>query len=200
MILLNGGWLDGFWEWIKPVDAWLLFRVNQGMQSDTLDSFLPFFRETSFWIPLYLFLLVFILQNFGMKGIWWSLGVVLTAALSDLVSSQLIKETIWRVRPCQDPDIGARINFIINYCPTSSSFTSSHATTHFAQATFFYLTLRHTGKWWILAYAWAFLIGFSQVYVAVHYPFDVICGALIGCLVGFAVSRLFHRQFGVLQL
>ena len=200
MILLNVRWLDSFWEWIRPVDSWLLFSVNHGMQHDLLDTFLPLFRETSFWFPLYLFLLVFILQHFGMKGIWWALGVILTAALSDLLSSQVIKETIWRVRPCQDLEIASRINFIINYCPTSSSFTSSHATTHFAQATFFYLTLRHTGKWWMLAYAWAFLIGFSQVYVAVHYPFDVLCGALIGCLVGLAVTRLFHRQFGVLQL
>ena len=200
MILLFAGWLADFWEWIKPLDGWLLFKVNPGLHQPLLDSFVPLFRETSFWIPLYLFLLVFVLQNFGTKGIWWALGVVLIAATADLLSSQLIKQTIWRVRPCQDPDFASRIFFIINYCPKSSSFTSSHATTHFAQATFFYLTLRHTSKWWKLAFVWAFLIGFSQVYVAVHYPFDVLCGALIGCLVGLAVAGLFHRQFGKLEL
>ena len=200
MILLNGSWLDGFWEWIRPVDVWLLFRVNHGMHSDTLDTFVPFFRETSFWIPLYLFLLVFILQNFGKKGIWWCLGVVLTAVVADLVSSQLIKETIWRVRPCQDPEISSQINFIINYCPTSSSFTSSHATTHFAQATFFYLTLRHLSKWMRWVFLWALLISYAQIYVGVHYPSDVFCGAIIGCIIGWLMSKLFSKQVGMLSL
>ena len=198
MYLLNPGSTAAFWKWIEPVDQWLLRQVNVGMNHPVFDLLLPLFRETLFWMPLYVFLLVFILQNFGSKGIWWALAVILTAAVSDLISSQVIKQIIWRTRPCQDADLAARIYFIINYCPQSSGFTSSHATSHFAQATFFYLTLRHTSNWWKLAFVWAFLIAFSQVYVGVHYPFDVICGAMLGCLVGWVITKLYNRQFGLL--
>jgi len=187
-----------FWKWINPADSWLLQLVNQKLSNPILDTVAPLFRETLFWIPVYIFLLVFILQNFGSKGLWWALAVVLVAAVSDLVSSQVIKQLIWRTRPCQDVVLSGKIYFFINYCPTSSGFTSSHATTHFAQATFFYLTLRHTSKWWKLAFVWAFMIAFSQVYVAVHYPFDVFCGAILGCIIGWTITKLYNRQFGLL--
>ncbi|HUR10202.1 MAG TPA: phosphatase PAP2 family protein [Flavitalea sp.] len=200
MVLLADSWLNEFWDWIRPADSWLLYRINQDLQLPLLDYLALFFRETIFWTPLYLFLLVFILWNFGSKGWWWVLAVILVVALSDLISSQLIKELCWRLRPCRDPDIAGTLRFIINYCPASSSFTSSHTTTHFAQATFFYLTLRHTSSWWKLAFLWAFLIGFSQIYVGVHYPFDVLCGGLLGWLIGWAVYKLYYRQFGLLLL
>lgn len=195
MHLLNPG-SAAFWKWIEPVDQWLLHQINVEMSNPILDLFFTFFRETLFWMPLYIFLLVFILQNFGTKGIWWALAVILTAAVSDLISSQVVKQIIWRTRPCQDPFLTGKIYFFVNYCPHGSAFTSSHATSHFAQATFFYLTLHHTSKWWKLAFVWAFLIAFSQVYVAVHYPFDVICGAILGCIVGWVITILYNRQFG----
>jgi undecaprenyl-diphosphatase len=92
------------------------------------------------------------------------------------------------------------IRFIINYCPKSSSFTSSHATTHFGQAMFYFITLRHIGKWWMLAFGWAFAIVYTQVYVGVHYPSDVTCGALLGCIIGWVTGKLFIKQTGMLSL
>jgi undecaprenyl-diphosphatase len=147
-----------------------------------------------------LFLLVFIIVNFGKKGWWWCLGVALTAAISDIISSQIIKELFFRTRPCRDEEVMHHIRFFVNYCPTSSSFTSSHATTHFAQAIFIYLTLRHTSKWWLLILLWAFSIGYTQVYVGVHYPVDILGGALIGICIGWMVSHAFRKQFGILRL
>ena len=92
------------------------------------------------------------------------------------------------------------IRVLVNYCPMSSSFTSSHACNHFAAATFIFSTLRHTGRWWWIVFAWAFFISYSQIYVGVHYPVDVLCGAILGCLIGLGVSLLFRRQFGMLTL
>ena len=128
------------------------------------------------------------------------MAVILIAAISDIISSQIIKQTIFRLRPCRDEEVSSMIRFFVNYCPGSSSFTSSHATTHFGQATFFYLTLRHTSKWWGLIFVWAFAIAYTQVYVGVHYPFDVFCGGLMGCLIGWAMSKAFHSQIGTLNL
>jgi Membrane-associated phospholipid phosphatase len=194
-ILLN------FWQHIQPFDFWLLTHINQDWGNSFLDTVLPYLRETLFWVPLYFFLVLFVTMNFGVKGWWWILGFILVAALSDVISSKLIKENVMRPRPCRDLSVLQHIRFFVNYCPGSSSFTSSHATSHFAQAMFMFLTLRHIiGKWSWLIFVWAFLIAYTQVYVAVHYPFDVISGALLGCGIGFAVTKLFHKQIGMLSL
>jgi membrane-associated phospholipid phosphatase len=190
-----------FWHTIQPFDTWLLTHINQDWSNSFLDTVLPYMRETLFWIPLYLFLLLFVTMNFGVKGLWWVMAVALTAALSDIISSQVIKQIIWRVRPCQDEQVSLQIRFFINYCPGSSSFTSSHATSHFAQGMFFFITLRHViGKWAWLFLGWAFIIAYTQIYVGVHYPFDVFCGSLLGCGIGFAMSKMFHSRIGMLAV
>jgi membrane-associated phospholipid phosphatase len=189
-----------FWQHIQPVDVWLITHINQQWGNGFLDTVLPFMRETLFWVPLYLFLLLFVTGNFGARGWWWVLGAVLTAALADILSSQVIKQTVMRTRPCQDADVSVQLRFFINYCPQSSSFTSSHSTSHFSQAMYFFLTLRHVTKWSGLFFVWAFVIAYTQVYVGVHYPFDVLCGAILGCLIGFLMAKMFHKQRGILSL
>lgn len=197
----SGGILLTFWQHIQPFDTWLLTHINQDWGNSFLDTVLPYMRETLFWVPFYLFMILFVTMNFKAKGWWWVLGVILTAAVSDIISSQLIKTNVMRVRPCQDEDVAAHIRFFINYCPRSSSFTSSHACSHFAQAMFFFLTLRNVmGKWAGLFFLWAFVIAYTQVYVGVHYPFDVFCGAMIGCGIGFAIGKIFLNKVGMLSL
>ncbi len=190
-----------FWNLIQPVDTWLITHINQNWGSPFLDTILPYMRETLFWIPLYLFLLLFVTMNFGRQGWWWVLGILLTAAISDVISSQIIKQIVMRDRPCQDLIVSQQIRFFINYCPGSSSFTSSHATSHFAQAMFFFLTLRPViGNWARLFFLWAFIIAYTQVYVGVHYPFDVFCGALLGCGIGWTTGTIFNKQIGMFSL
>ena len=190
-----------FWDRIQPFDSWLITHINQDWSNSFLDTVLPYMRETLFWIPLYMFLLLFVTSNFGIKGWWWVMGVVLCAALSDLISSQFIKKTIWRTRPCRDEIMGPQLRFFINYCPGSSSFTSSHAFSHFAQGAFFFSTVRPVlGRWANLVLVWAFIIAYTPVYVGVHYPFDVFCGALLGSGIGLSLSKLFHKRIGMLTV
>jgi membrane-associated phospholipid phosphatase len=200
MYLLQVKTVSPFWDYIDPADQWLIKHINQTWGNSLFDTVLPFLRETGFWLPLYLMLAMFVCINFGVRGVWWILGFLLTAALADIISSQIIKQTIWRIRPCQDPEIGPQLRFFINYCPGSSSFTSSHATTHFGQAMFFYLTLRSVFRQAWLFFIWAFMIAYTQVYVGVHYPFDVICGGILGCGIGFITSKLYLKQVGMLSL
>lgn len=199
MHLLANNALNSFFNWIQSNDRALLERINTTWSHPLLDTVTPFLRETQVWYPMYLFLLLYAVYNFKGIGWWWVLGVLLTAALADLVSSQLIKENIHRLRPCRDPALASSIRFFVNYCPQSSSFTSSHATSHFAQAMFFYQTLRVVSRWAFLFFIWAFSIAYSQVYVAVHYPLDVTVGAANGLLLGWIMSKLFHKQAGMLR-
>ena len=184
------------WTWKNPVDLWLIQHINNSWSGEYLDWFFSHARETLFWMPLYLFIFLHIIIRYGKKGAAWVVGFLLTAALSDIISSQVIKELVHRVRPCQDADEAPTLRFFINYCPQSSSFTSSHATSHFAQAMFLYLTLRHTANGWGFAFLWASLIAYGQIYVGVHYPVDVLAGSLVGCFIGWTVSKAFHKQTG----
>ena len=126
--------------------------------------------------------------------------LILTASISDQISSNLVKSFVFRLRPCHNPELMDNIRVLVNYCPVSSSFTSSHACNHFAMASFIFITLRHTSRWWALVFLWAFLVAYAQVYVGVHFPVDVTAGALLGCLIGFLTSRILYWQTGKLNL
>jgi membrane-associated phospholipid phosphatase len=200
MILLDSVAHAGILGKILQADYWLFARINQDWTNPTLDNVFLFIREAECWVPFYLFLLVFITVNFPKKGWWWALSLGMTAIVSDLMSSSLVKNLVFRLRPCRNPALADNIRILARYCPSSSSFTSSHACNHFALATFIFLTLRFTSRWWAAVFAWAFFIAYAQVYVGVHFPIDILCGGLLGVLIGFGTSRLFRLQFGDLLL
>lgn len=186
-------------ERLIQFDFWLFFKINGTWTNDFFDVFFPLMRESVVWIPLYLFLLVFIWTNFGLRGLYWAVALICTASICDIVSSHFIKESIMRLRPCRNPVIESQVRFLVKYCPMSSSFISSHATTHFGVAWFLYSTLRqYTSPYIGLFFVWAGLISYAQVYVGVHFPIDVFCGALVGCLLGYIMSKLFNRYIGLI--
>jgi undecaprenyl-diphosphatase len=179
-------------------DKALFYLVNGKWHNGFLDAVMPVIRSSQTWVPFYLFLLLFALFNFKKQVWWWAVFAGCTAILSNFISSDLIKENIIRLRPCNDPQLAASVRFLLSYRPQSSSFTSSHAVNHFALATYFYYTLKdHVGKWAWLFFLWAFLIIYAQVYVGVHFPLDVICGALIGIILGYLPARAFNKQYGL---
>ncbi|MGB8194763.1 MAG: phosphatase PAP2 family protein [Chitinophagaceae bacterium] len=190
--------LLSIWDDLQQWDRHLLTLINKDGSSPVLDVVLPFLRESQFWVPFYLFMILFMTINFKTKGWWWVLAFVLTAALTDIISSHIIKENILRMRPCRDQLIMSDIIFRVTYCPKSSSFTSSHATSHFALGMFIWQTLKRLSKWWGMIFLWAFAICYTQVYVGVHYPLDVICGGLLGCGIGAFMAYMYARQFGLI--
>lgn len=200
MILLLSGNHSAIFQQLIKLDHWLFNKINQEWINPTFDVVFSFIRQAEFWIPFYLFLLVLALVNFGRKGIWWSATLIMTAIISDLCSSTVIKNSISRLRPCRNPDLADQVRVLVNYCPHSSSFTSSHASNHFAIAFFIFITLNQTGSWRWLLFLWAFFICYAQVYVGVHYPLDILGGALVGSLVGYLMSLFFKKQFGTLSL
>lgn len=182
--------------WLEHWDRALFFKINTEWHNGFLDSILPLIREQNFWIPFYLFLILFATINFGAKGWMWVGIFIAMALLSDYISSDLIKGNFFRLRPCQDPSMADKMRFIVAYCPVSSSFTSSHAFNHFSAAMYIFITLKVFSKYWYFIFAWALAIIYAQVYVGVHFPVDVIAGAIFGMILGFVTGWVFNRYVG----
>lgn len=178
-------------------DYTMMTTINRDWQLPFFDTIALFIRESTFWVPLYVFLLLLMTMNFGRTGFWWVAALLGLVALTDLISSHVIKEILYRPRPCRDEVMAHEIRFLAKTCGMNGSFTSSHATNHFAIAMFIYQTLKQKTGWVALAFLWAAAISYAQVYVGVHYPFDVLGGALLGAIFGYIAARLFNHQTGL---
>ena len=193
MFLIQSSLLQKLEQW----DQWLFIQVNDHQTNSFFDSIMPYLRIAYYWTPLYLFLLVFISVNFKARGLWWCVLFLCTVSLCDMTSTNLFKEVFHRLRPCADADFFQSVRLIVDSCGGNYGFTSNHAANHFGMATFIFITLRPViGKWVWLAYLWAAVIGYAQVYVGVHYPFDILGGAAIGLLFGWILGVFFNKRFG----
>lgn len=182
---------------MEVLSSWdmALFRfVNTDISNAVFDAILPFLREKWFWLPFYVFLMSFFWENFKKKGLLIILGIVIAAGLADFTSSSIIKKSVKRLRPCNNLELRSTVQLRVDGCGAGYSFTSSHAANHFAVA-FFLLTILGKKPKAIkpALITWASLIAFSQVYVGVHYPFDVICGSILGAIIGTGTAFLFQK-------
>jgi len=174
-----------------------LFRlINSAWSNSFLDWLMPIWRSKLFWIPLYAFIFSFLLINFGKNGFIVILFSVITITMSDTLSSKVIKKSIERVRPCNSSNLKIIADLELRVkCGGGYSFTSSHATNHFALAIFLMLVFGKKYKWVrsVLIF-WAASIAYGQVYVGVHFPSDVFAGAIVGSIVGW-ICFYFYKRF-----
>ena len=171
--------------------AW--YYLNTRWHNEAMDWLMPFFRNQWFWAPVYLFLALFMPANYGKSGWMWCLLFFASFVLSDRMSATLMKPFFNRIRPCNDPYFASIVHIIVP-CGGGKSFPSSHAANHFSLALFCAVTLRSRARWVVpVAISWAALVAYSQVYVGVHFPLDVLCGGLLGACIGIFTGKLFNK-------
>jgi undecaprenyl-diphosphatase len=182
---------------LNRFDHWLFEKINGQWTNSFFDFVFSFLRLSNFWMPLYLFVFLFVAINFKRNWWWWIIFFLCTTALTDMVGTQAFKHVFARLRPCNDPVIGPSVRLLLKGCAGGYSFISNHAANHFGLAAFSYFTLRHyLPKWAWIGWPWAFSIGYAQIYVGIHYPFDVICGAILGIVFGLFMAMFFNKKFG----
>lgn len=188
-----------FWQQLLDWDKGLFLFLNHRLANPVFDAVLPYFRDSVFWAPFYLFIISLVVLNYGVKGLWWTLAFLATVALCDLTGTYGFKETVQRIRPCNEPSLAGQVRLVIRSCPGGYSFLSNHAANHFGLATFMVFSFRSIFKSWAyFFYLWAFLIAFAQVYVGVHYPTDLLAGVLLGVGAGFLTASGYRHYFGTL--
>jgi undecaprenyl-diphosphatase len=155
-----------------------------------LDPVILAMTNTFSWLPLYLFLVYLIIKDYRKEAWTVLLGIAVSILLSDQITSSLMKPYFARLRPSHDPTLAAMIHLVDGYKGGKYGFASSHAANTFGLTTFFWLLFGSKRKWMMILFVWAALVTYTRLYLGVHYPGDVLVGALIGVLSGIAGYRV----------
>lgn len=183
-------------ETIKAFDESLFLFLN-AQHNSFFDPLMWFFSEKLFWVPLYIWFLWLLYKRFP-KHYWTVLiAIIVLIVVSDQFSN-LAKNTVLRLRPSQEPHLYSLVHVINDYRGGMYGFYSGHSANAFAVALFVISLLASKRKYIIpIALTYATLTAYSRIYLGVHYPGDILAGAIMGILVGtgiaFAHDRLRNR-------
>ena len=179
--------------WLIQLDKRIFTFINSEAASPHADSLMLALRNPLTWIPLYAFILYWVVRY--QKKIAWQfiLLSLVCFAIADFTCFVILKPFFARPRPCFDPGLQATIRSLVG-CGGRFGMPSNHASNHFALATFWFLSVKKiSGRNWQWLWMWAALVCYAQVYVGKHFPFDVMTGGLLGVMVGVLVFQLFKR-------
>ena len=177
-------------DFLYSIDLSVFYLFNHTISTPFLDKFFSIITNVNNWYITYVILLGISFVKGGTKGKLAVLGVILLIVLTDQTGYRVLKEFFARARPCNElTDVLTPLG-----CTGSFSFPSNHALNNFAVAMFFYRLFPNL-KW--VLFITASLIAISRVYLGLHYPSDILGGAVIGLAFGyiFASGVLYLEKY-----
>ena len=177
---------------LSSIDSDLFLFLN-GIHAEWMDKVMIAITKMWVWLPLYLLLIYWAVKQYGKRCWLVFLAVGLVVLCCDQLASHVCKPVFQRLRPCYNPEFAGLIHLPKGMAGGQYGFVSSHAANTFGVATLLTLTLRKYRPWTaIFLFLWAFLSSYSRIYIGFHYPGDILCGALLGVLVGLIFWKLFQ--------
>jgi undecaprenyl-diphosphatase len=174
---------------LERLDQHLLLFLNS-LNSPFWDQVMYNISGRAIWIPLYLAILIALGIRYKRKFLVLILMIIIAITLSDQ-GSVLFKNSFQRLRPCHEPALEGLVHLVKDRCGGSFGFVSSHASNAFTVAVFSLSLIRRRWVTYCLIF-WALVVGYSRIYLGVHYPGDVICGSLLGAVIGWGVYKLYE--------
>lgn len=169
-------------DFLYSIDLNILYFFNHSLSTGFLDKFFSIITNVNNWYIAYIILLGLSWTKGGRTGKIAVIGILLLIVVGDQLGHRVLKEIFQRERPCNVlSDILTPLG-----CTGSYSFPSNHALNNFAAATFFYRLFPNL-KW--ILFITAFLVALSRIYLGLHYPSDMIGGAIIGIFFGYIFAE-----------
>ena len=177
-----------FFQTLLYWDAQGVLALNR-LHTPALDRLAWLLSDTMVWVPAAAVFLYVLIKNKRSAAVPVLLALALMIVFADQISSSFIKPLVGRLRPTRNMELIPFLDIVSGYRGGRFGFLSSHAANVFAFAVFTALLFRsrpYSG----FIYLWALLIALSRVYLAVHYPLDVLAGICLGVLSGILFYRL----------
>jgi undecaprenyl-diphosphatase len=181
-------------EKIKQLDTEVFLWLN-GWHSSFWDDVMFGITYKFTWFPFYALIIYLLARKYRWQAVWMVLALVAIITLADKTASAFFKPYFGRLRPCYEPAIQALVHNV-GGCGGQFGFVSSHSANTFALAMALWLLLRKEVKYVGYLFLWALLVSYSRIYVGVHYPLDLIGGAIIGMLQAWIVVALYRWLMG----
>ena len=179
-------------EFLKNIDTQVFLYLNS-LHNSFFDIVMWQISSIVFWVPFYISLIGFLIYKYRKQSLYIILSIVLVIIISDQLSSSIIKPLVERLRPSHDPALEGLVHFIKDYRGGKYGFVSSHAANTFGLAMFLILFFKNR-IFSISIFSWALIVSYSRIYLGVHYPGDIICGASIGILAAWLVFVVFTQR------
>ena len=186
-------------EQLITIDQQLLLAINS-WHAPWADLLMWYVSARWVWIPLYLLLICLLAKRFGWKQMLVIVaGMALAVALSDYLTSGIMKPLVARWRPSHDPLIGMDVHIVDGYRGGKYGFPSSHAANTMTMALLFSLLWKNR-KATLPLMLWVAMNCYSRMYLGVHYPLDILVGLCVGSAIAYGMYRFIvwtlYRFFG----
>jgi undecaprenyl-diphosphatase len=170
-----------------------LFVFLNGLGSSTYDGLWLIITKQLNWLPFFLVVFYFLYKKVGTKNLLMILVFIAGLILVCDQSANLFKNSVQRLRPCNDPEIKDLIRIVKS--SASFSFYSGHATNSMATMFFVFMIIRKHYKYAFLVFLFPLIFAYSRIYLGLHFPLDILTGYVFGLLYGF----LFYKLYCYLQ-
>ncbi len=175
---------------IIEFDKQLLLLLNS-FNNGYLDTFMFTFSKVAVWIPFYMSVVYILFKSQGKKAIWMLLLLIIGVVLADQISG-FMKNGFQRFRPSHDPTIQNFVHIVNNSRAGLYGFVSSHAANTVGFAVLSSLFIRRQ-TYTIAALSWALITSYSRIYLGLHFPLDILGGALTGTFIALFLYFIYKK-------